>query len=145
MIELKPITKSNFEDVINLSVREEQEAFVSSNAFSLAQAYVYKDTAFPFAVYADGAAVGFIMLGYFEERDQYTLWKFMIDKRFQGMGFGKEALRLGINYLKDVHGAKEVYTGVVPENETAKRLYRSVGFRETGLFENNMIEMKYIC
>ena len=39
----------------------------------------------------------------------------------------------------------EVYTGVIPGNVVAKRLYESMGFRETGLFENNMLEMRLSC
>ncbi|MBP3446744.1 MAG: hypothetical protein J6K64_05660 [Clostridia bacterium] len=66
MVELKAITKDNFEDVISLKVSEHQQAFVSSTAHSLAQAYVYRDTAFPFAIYADDTLVGFIMLGFYE-------------------------------------------------------------------------------
>ena len=90
MIELRPITKENLEEVLNLSVFEHQESFVSSTASSLAQAYVYHKTAFPFAVYADGIIVGFIMMGYYEAKKQYTLWKFLIDKEHQGKGYGKE-------------------------------------------------------
>ena len=145
MVELREITRDNLEEVLNLSVSEAQQAFVSSTAVSLAQAYVYRETAFPFAVYADDTLVGFIMLGYYEERKQYTLWKFLIDKRYQNRGYGREALRQGIKYLVDRFGAGEIYTGVSVGNERAKRLYRSVGFEETGLIEEHMEEMKLIC
>lgn len=94
MIELKSITKDNLEDVLNLNVLEYQQPFVSSTACSLAQAYVYRETAFPFAVYANSTIVGFIMLGYYEAKKQYTLWKFLIDKNHQNKGYGKEALQL---------------------------------------------------
>ena len=40
-----------------------------------------KDNEIPVAIYADNTIVGFIMLGYYEDRNQFTLWKFMIDKR----------------------------------------------------------------
>lgn len=61
MVELKEITKDNLEDVLKLKVAENQEEFVSSNVHSLAQAWVYRNTAFPFAIYADNIIVGFIM------------------------------------------------------------------------------------
>ena len=144
MVELRAITKENLEDVLHLGVWEHQEAFVSSAAVSLAQAYVYRDTAFPFAVYADDTVVGFIMMGFYEARKQYTLWKFLIDRRYQNKGYGREALRLGMAYLIDEFDAHEIYTGVILSNDAAKALYRSVGFVETGLVENNMAEMKYI-
>ena len=83
MVELREITKDNLEEVLALSIYEHQENYVSSTAYSLAQAYAYRDTAFPFAVYADNTIVGFIMLGYYEARNQYTLWKFLIDKKYQ--------------------------------------------------------------
>ncbi len=77
------------------------------------------------------------------ERNQYTLWKFLIDKQHQNKGYGREALRLGITYLKDRFGVKEIYVGVVPENEVAKHLYSSVGFKATGVAQNGMEEMRY--
>ena len=144
MVELRTITKENLEEVLSLNVWEHQESFVSSTAYSLAQAYAYRETAFPFAVYADNAIVGFIMMGYYEAKNQYTLWKFLIDKNQQGKGYGREALEKGIRYLKDRFGTKEIYTGVALGNEGAKHLYRSIGFKETGLIENNMEEMRYI-
>jgi len=144
MVELREITKENLEEVLDLSICEHQESFVSSTAYSLAQAYAYRDTAFPFAIYVDDTVVGFIMLGYYEARNQYTLWKFLIDKKHQNKGYGREALIQGIRYLKDRFGAEEVYTGVKQGNETAKHLYCSVGFQETGLVEKGMEEMRYI-
>ena len=144
MVELRTITKENLEEVLSLNVWEHQESFVSSTAYSLAQAYAYRETAFPFAVYADNAIVGFIMMGYYEAKNQYTLWKFLIDKNQQGKGYGREALEKGIKYLKDRFGTKEIFTGVALGNERAIHLYRSIGFKETGLIENNLEEMRYI-
>ncbi len=144
MVELKEITKDNFEEILNLKVSKQQEGFVSSVAYSLAQAWVYK-TAFPFAIYADNNPVGFIMMGYYEARKQYTLWKFLIDKHYQNKGYGRNALQLAMNYLIETVGAKEIFTGVALGNETAKHLYGSVGFKTTGIIENNMEEMRYIC
>ena len=134
MVELRAITKDNLEDVIRLNVAEHQKTFVSSTAHSLAQAYVYRDTAFPFAVYADETLVGFIMLGFYEEKKQYTLWKLLIDKKYQNQGYGKGAVQKGITYLTDTFGAKEIYVGVSSGNDRAKRLYgRYQRFIETSV------------
>lgn len=64
MIKLKPITKDNIDDVLSLNVRDDQKNYVSSVSDSLAQAYVYSENAYPFAVYYDDILVGFIMMGY---------------------------------------------------------------------------------
>ena len=141
MVSLKEITRDNIDEVLALKVDEGQKSFVSTNADSLAQAYVYSETAFPFAVYNDDILVGFIMMGYYEAKSYYTLWKFMIDSRYQNKGYGRKALELGIKFLQDRFDVSEIYTGVVPGNTVAKKLYESVGFAETGLIELGMEEM----
>ena len=144
MVELKEITRDNIEEILNLKVSKQQEGFVSSVAYSLAQAWVYK-TAFPFAIYVDNNPVGFIMLGYYEARKQYTLWKFLIDRQHQNKGYGRKALRLAVDYLIETFGVSEIFTGVALGNETAKHLYTSFGFVATGIVEDDMEEMRYIC
>ena len=81
------------------------------------------------------------MMGYYDVKSYYTLWKFMIDSRYQNKGYGRKALELGIKYLQERFGVSEIYTGVVPGNAVAKKLYESVGFKETGLLELGVEEM----
>jgi Acetyltransferases, including N-acetylases of ribosomal proteins len=132
MVELRDITRDNFDDCVNLTVSELQKNFVAANIYSLAQAWVYSKTAFPFAIYNDDVLIGFIMLGYYELKNCYNIWRFMIDERYQGKGYGKAALLLGIRYLAETYGVREIFLSVVPENIVAENLYRSVGFERTG-------------
>ena len=145
MVQIKPVTKDNLDEVLSLRIRDDQTGYVSTTAESLAQAYVYQDTAFPFVVYSDQEIVGFIMMGYYGEKQYYTLWKLLIDKRFQHQGYGRQALEQGIAFLKERFRVNEIYTGVIPENRTAKKLYLSAGFEETGLLENGMEELRLKC
>ena len=145
MITLREITQDNLDDVLALRVGDDQTAYVSTTAHALAQAYVSPKTAFPFAVCADETIVGFLMLGYYEARNQYTVWKFLIDRRYQGRGYGKAALKLGIDFLQERFGVKEIFLGVSAGNEAAKRLYRSAGFRPTGAIDGTMEEMRLEC
>ena len=142
MVSIRSITTDNLDAVLSLSIYEDQRGYVSTTAESLAQAYVYQDTAFPFAIYDDETIVGFIMMGYYKEKEYYTLWKLLIDKDHQNKGYGRKALELGIAFLKENFQVKDIYTGVSPGNGVAKKLYESVGFQETGLFENNMLELR---
>lgn len=144
MVELREITKENYEECLNLNIADSQKNFVSSTVHSLAQAWVYYDTAFPFAIYADNVMVGFIMLGYYEAKGYYTLWKLMVDEKHQNKGYGKKALKLGINYLVSRFKVKEVYTAYYATNCIARDLYASIGFRETGEIVGNEIGMKLI-
>ena len=79
---------------------------------------------------------------YYDVKSYYTLWKFMIDSRYQNKGYGRKALELGIKYLQEHFDVLEIYTGVSPGNMVAKKLYESVGFKETGLLELGMEEMR---
>ena len=99
MVDLRPVTKENLDESLELRVNEDQQSFVSSNAESLAQAYVYSETAWPFGVDEDDTLVGFIMMGYYEVKHDYTLWKFMIDHRYQNKGYGRQALKLGLDFI----------------------------------------------
>ena len=141
MINLRQITKENIDEVLSLRVNDEQKTFVSTNSESLAQAYVYRETAWPFAVYEDDTLVGFIMMGYYDTKQYYTLWKFMIDEKYQNKGYGRQALKLGLDFIKDKFGQVDIYTGVAVGNKVAKGLYESVGFADTGLREFGMEEL----
>ncbi len=75
------------------------------------------------------------------EKSDYWLWRFMIDKRYQNKGYGKEAMRAIINFFSNV-GAKKVKLSFEPENHIAKRMYQSIGFYENGEMEDNEIVMQ---
>ena len=142
MVSLKSVTRENLEVVLALRVNEDQEKYVISNSESLSRAYVYSETAYPFAIYDDDTIVGFIMMGYYEVKRYYTLWEFMIDSKYQNKGYGRQALKLGLNFVKEKFGPVDIYTGVTPGNTIAKKLYESVGFESTGLVELGMEEMR---
>ena len=145
MVQLKPVTKENLEEVLSLAVNDDQQGFVSSTAVSLAQAYVCPGTAFPFAVCSGRDVVGFIMMGYYEKKKYYTLWKLLIDRNHQRKGYGRQALKQGVAFLQERFHVTEIFTGVSPGNTVAKKLYRSVGFVNTGVTENNMEELYLKC
>lgn len=58
----------------------------------------------------------------------------MIDKEYQNKGYGKKALKLALEFIKSFPCGRAEYCWLSyePENEVARRLYRSFGFVETG-------------
>ena len=130
---LRPVDASNWYAVASLSVNESQKGFVATNAFSLAQA-AYTPDAYPLAVCADGAPVGFILYCY--DRDfqppMWGMWRLMIDKEHQRKGYGRRALGLLLKKLAAEKGHVPFYTSAEPENAPAIALYESMGFRNTG-------------
>ena len=141
MVELRDITESNYNDCLNLKVADNQRNFVASNTYSLAQAWVFYDTAYPFAIYADDTMVGFIMMGFCKPKGIYNIWRFMIDEHFQGKGYGKAALLLAVKYLKEKHNANKVFLSFEPGNAAAEKLYSNIGFQRTGEVEDDEIVM----
>ena len=153
MIHLEKIDAVNLWDVIEMKVSRAQKEFVAPNDISLLQAYVCPGTgcsAFPFAIYNDKKLVGFIQIGYGEnadqdgvsvEKDNYEIWRFMIDKRFQGRGYGKDALKLALDFIRTWPCGKAdlCWISYEPENEIAKKLYSSFGFVETGEMDGDEI------
>ena len=101
-IELKPVDQYNKSDCIRLKVTKAQSEYIASNESSLEAAEEYSDVARPFVIYSDGIAVGFTMFAfepdYEDPDDRYWLWRFMIDEKYQGQGYGKEALKHIISY-----------------------------------------------
>ena len=141
-IELRPVDDDNREAVLALSVREDQP-FVAPNDVSLRQFAETEEeapgVARPFAIYADEELVGFCMVIFDpddeDEEDRYYLWRFMIDQRHQGKGYGQAALDAIIRYFRD-NGADRLYLSTEPENERGLHVYHKAGFKETGVISD---------
>lgn len=58
--------------------------------------------------------------------------RFMIDRRYQQRGYGREALRLALELIKTKPLGEAEYCRLSyePGNEVARKLYRSFGFEE---------------
>lgn len=141
---LKRIDESNFIDAFHLKLADSQEKFVSHPIRSLAQAYVYYHQCTPFGIYAGESLVGYVMVIYDHDTSEYNIWHLMIDRRYQGMGYGKQAVRLCIDYIRQepFGPGNTVLLTCHKENTVAVSLYKSLGFQETGNWENEEIEMK---
>lgn len=128
MITLRKIDEYNFAKVIRLEVDESQQDFVTSNAFSLSQAYVMPECR-PLAIYNGMSPVGFAMYALDRDENEYWVYRLMIDKNHQRKGFGREAMRLLIEHIKkEAPEQDRLYISFEPTNEGAKRLYTSLGF-----------------
>jgi len=137
MIQLKEITHDNFHAVEKLKVREDQKNFVAPNLYSLAQAWLEYETTRPFAIYNDETPVGFVQLEWDEEEDSCYIWRYMIDEKYQNMGYGRESMKLIMDYIKDSGKFEGVHLQLEPENTAAIKLYKSFGFEFTGYIDED--------
>ena len=139
-LSLREVTHENWRLALNLTVHTEQQRFVSQYvpiaAIALAKAYVRPGGLLwiPYAFYTLEDMIGFTELAYEPGSiENYWLCHFFIDSRYQGQGYGKQALRLFLRFLKEQHTYCEALQLTVhPENDRAQHLYMSVGFRPTG-------------
>ena len=152
-IRLEEVNYWNYDDLIDLKVKESQKEYVASNIYSLAEAYATvasKGNALPFGIYLEDKPIGFLMIGYYPDLEyarkafgedeeipdyvpgSYLVWRFMIDQEYQGKGYGREAFRLALEYIKTrpCGSAEYCWLSYEPENKVAGKLYRSFGFEE---------------
>lgn len=147
MVHLEELTKYNVWEVLELSVKESQQSFLAENVWSLVHAYVGNKTegaVYPFGIYDDEKPVGFLMLAYdYGEvcddenapeisKNNYFLWRLMIDKDCQGKGYGRAAVKLALDFIRTFPHGKAEYCWICydKENTVARNLYRSFGFEE---------------
>ena len=126
-ITLRPIDESNFIDCFNLQLGDGQDKFVSHPIRSLAQAYVYRDQCQPFGVYAGDTMIGYVMVIYDYDEEAYNIWHMMIDKAYQGRGYGTQAIEALSEDLKGKAAA--IRLEVTQENPRARALYERMGFQ----------------
>jgi diamine N-acetyltransferase len=142
IVTLREITADTVVTICRLKVAPEQENFVAPNAISIAQAYFYPDRAWFRAIYADETPVGFLMLEDNVIEHEYFLWRFMIDARYQGYGFGRRAIELLIEHVKTRPGATSLLTSCVPGDGSPCPFYQRMGFAYTGDEEDGELVMK---
>jgi diamine N-acetyltransferase len=135
-ITTRPVTAANWREAIALEVHPEQREFTPTVAVSLAKAYIQPDGAAydPIAVYARGTMVGFYSFIYYPGELQFcSIGGFLIDRAYQGQGYGRAAL---VDFLATIQRkytiCSDVFLTIHPRNEPALKLYQSLNFVKTG-------------
>jgi diamine N-acetyltransferase len=140
MLTLREVTRENWRATLELAVFPEQQRFIADYtpiaAIALAKAYIRPAGLvwIPYAFYRDAEMVGFTELAYAPgSLDDYWIFHFFIDHRYQGQGYGKEVLHIFLHFIKDHHPqCQAIQLTVHQENERAKRLYTKAGFLPSG-------------
>lgn len=135
-MKLDDITKENWEKVIFLTTNADNrhtlgEEFVASNAYSILESF-YEGQWIIKSIVHEGELIGFTMYGLCEERNFYELCRLMIDRKYQGKGYGTQALSLIAEEMKKQFGCNEIYLSTDPENARGKHIYEKFGFVNTG-------------
>ncbi len=139
MVELIELCEENWLDFAGLSVDESQKHYLASNIGIIARGYVYRDCrARVIGIAADGQPAGLALVKDMDEEPAcYDLQQFMIDRRFQGRGYGTEALKMILAGLEKEHKYDCVEVCVKKDDAAALHLYEKAGFRDTGYIDED--------
>ncbi|MDP9795182.1 diamine N-acetyltransferase [Catenuloplanes nepalensis] len=135
---LEPVTPTNYEAALKLSVREDQKDLVASVEKSLAEAFVFGERAWPRLIYDGDRLVGFLMAFLdlpwkdVDDTDRRSgLWRLNIAEDEQGKGYGSFAVEAVAAELR-ARGTTAFYVTYVPRDGGPEPFYRRLGFVPTG-------------
>jgi diamine N-acetyltransferase len=134
-VSLRPVTRENVWEVTALKVTGRQIFFVMDVPRSLALAHYYSE-ARPSAIYAGETPVGFLIHVVRDEAPRHFLSRLLIDHRFQGRGFGKQAMRLLVERVKQA-GGTDLMTSCEVLEDGPRPFYEALGFVATGEYDED--------
>lgn len=133
-LHFEPITAVNRKQAEALDVLPEQNGYIESVKQCLAEADKRQSWR-PVGIYDGDLLVGFAMYGFFWE---YLPWgrvwldRLLIDKKYQGRGYGRAAVLQLLERIRKEYKHKKVYLSVYTENTAAIHLYETLGFHFNG-------------
>ncbi len=127
-VELREITAATVRTICGLEVAEEQRDYVAPVAVSIAQAHFEPRATFR-AICDGDEPVGFMLWRDEDKPGSAYLWRFMIDRRQQGKGYGRAALEQLFGMLK-AQGLTTLSASVVRGEHSPLGFYLSIGFIE---------------
>lgn len=133
---LVKLSEKNLWDALNLTVEKEQLNYVLEAKSSVAMALMYRSKQ-GYVLTEGTRAIGLLVLEMDHKKNHYNIDIILIDKKFQGRGYGKVMLNWAIERLKK-EGAKELEIGVNRFNHAAKKIYMDAGFTPKSVYEEGM-------
>lgn len=146
-VTLREITEKTVRLICALSdtLSPAHKKMVADNAISIAEAH-FSPYAWFRAIYADETPVGFIMLYIGPEDEEpgkptaWFLWRFMIGGAYQKMGFGRKALEIIFDMVRE-QGGKELLVSCHEGPDGPEGFYRRLGFTPNGKYYEGELGM----
>jgi len=139
-VRLEPASPENRKAILALELAEDQVDQLATNHESLAEAKRDRN-ARPRAILAGDRVVGFLMYDA-SEQEEALLYRFMIDHREQGRGYGRAALNALVREVEALGSVEALVVCYMPDNEPARRLYLNFGFAEEGEDEDGEVQAR---
>ncbi len=134
-MELKPYERKNAETILSWCSNERDfykwTAGVMGAYPLTPEGFRFVEKLMPFCAYEGDELVGFFTLRYpDDDREEIRFGFVIVDPAKRGMGYGKEMLRLGIDYVSRLAGIKRATLRVFADNLPAYHCYLAAGFRD---------------
>ncbi|KIX04123.1 uncharacterized protein Z518_07676 [Rhinocladiella mackenziei CBS 650.93] len=140
----RQVNEDNWRAVAKLSLKDGQTGNLLPNVWSLCEAH-YDEDAWVRAIYADETLVGMLMMAIWDPGEAYYIWRFMIDARYQNLGYGRRGVEFAIAHIRQ-HNPRAKLLRVMstpPEGKKSEnplenvrpedspyRFYQKLGFKE---------------
>ena len=140
-IRLLDVNDSNWRECADLKLAEE-EKFIYSNVYMIAEWKFETESVFK-AIYSKTELVGMLAYYLHDGKHGYFYWLYhlMIQKKYQGKGYGETAVKLALEEMRQL-GASEIRTMYMPGNIRAQNLYKKLGFEEIGTLDGGDIFLR---
>ena len=111
--------------------------------------FAYADNFYQMTAFDETGVVGHLIMRFIDEEKKVLRFGFVIvDDTKRGMGYGKQMLKLAIQYAFDILKAEKITLGVFENNESAYYCYKSAGFQDVEMEEKeyyNILGEKWNC
>ncbi|MBO4603780.1 MAG: GNAT family N-acetyltransferase [Clostridiales bacterium] len=101
-----------------------------------------QDNFYPMTLFDEEGIKGHMIMRYINGDD--TILRFgwvILDPASRGRGYGKEMIKLGLEYAFEILRVRSVTIGVFENNIPAYHCYLAAGFRKSGLIEDSYHEI----
>lgn len=143
MITLREVTKENFYECCNL--KREVFDYVGNAESVLAEAYIYRDVATPYAIYLDDSIIGMVLMDTYVSDGVCEFTDLFIADDYRNKGLGESVVRNVIDYLLK-KGAERIKITVNKANDKALHIYQKTGFviEKTSEWDEDFVIMTYL-
>ena len=131
---LAPVTADNWRDVADLAPRDDQRRFVPALAARYLLLGIHGSTWHNLAVLEGDTAVGHVMWG-IDDDGSHWIGGLLVDAAHQGRGVGRRAVELLLEQWTPDHHL--VRASCHPDNTASRALFTSLGFAETGEWDDD--------
>jgi diamine N-acetyltransferase len=149
-LHLRDVDLGNYYPIMMLELSPDQTEFAWTNSGPLAEA-AYVPGFRPRALYLGDAPIGLGLWGPYypgyaydqpPEAGAYIVDHVMVDRHFQGRGYGRRLVELLVGEMRAEADCRRVLLAVHPGNARAIALYRKMGFVDLGRTHDDDILME---